>query len=107
MYAADQDSGDLIRFDPRNDSKVERLPRLPLGPSAEHGGMDEKSLRELLFRFPSSLPLKAIDTAYCDPVPICRELRTLAGPLVALYINDLGRIIVAEFKLWLNPQARQ
>ena len=56
---------------------------------------------------PGSLPIPAIDAAYSDPVPICRELRTSAGPIDALYINDLGRMILAEFKLWRNPQARR
>ena len=103
----DQTYGDLIRFDPRNDSEVERLRRLPLGTPMDDGGMDEASLTDLLFRFPGSLPIAAIDAAYSDPVPICRELSTPAGPIDALYINDLGRLIVAEFKLWRNPQARR
>ena len=69
--------------------------------------MDEASLRDLLFQFPSSLLVPAIDAAYSDPVPICRELSTPAGPIDALYINELGRVILAEFKLWRNPQARR
>ena len=69
--------------------------------------MDEESLTELLFRFPGILPVAAIDAAYAAPVPICRELRTPAGPIDALYINDLGRLILAEFKLWRNPPARR
>ena len=69
--------------------------------------MDESSLRDLLFRFPRSLPVAAIDAAYSDPVPICRELYTPAGYVDALYINELGRLILAEFKLWRNPQARR
>ena len=69
--------------------------------------MDEESLTELLFRFPGILPVAAIDAAYAAPVPICRELHTPAGPIDALYINDLGRLILAEFKLWRNPQARR
>ena len=69
--------------------------------------MDESSLRDLMFRFPRSLPVAAIDAAYSDPVPICRELYTPAGYVDALYINALGRLILAEFKLWRNPQARR
>ena len=71
------------------------------------GGLDESSLRDLLFRFPRSLPVAAIDAAYSDPVPVCRELYTRAGYVDALYINALGRLILAEFKLWRNPQARR
>ena len=69
--------------------------------------MDESSLRDLLFQFPQSLPVRAIDAAYADPVPVCRELSTRAGYVDALYINALGRLILAEFKLWRNPQARR
>ena len=69
--------------------------------------MDESSLRDLLFRFPRSLPVAAIDAAYSDPVPVCREFSTPAGYVDALYINALGRLILAGFKLWRNPQARR
>ena len=69
--------------------------------------MDESSLRDLMFRFPRSLPVAAIDAAYSDPVPVCRELSTPAGYVDALYINALGRLTLAEFKLWRNPQARR
>ena len=69
--------------------------------------MDEPSLRNLLFQFPRSLPVDAIDAAYSSPVPISTELPTGAGSVDALYINALGRIILAEFKLWRNPQARR
>ena len=69
--------------------------------------MDESSLRDLFFKSRGALPVAAIDSAYSDPVPICTELRTPAGPIDALYINELGRVIVAEFKLWRNPEARR
>ena len=62
---------------------------------------------DLLFQFPRSLPVAAIDAAYSDPVPFCRELSAPAGYVDALYINALGRLILAEFKLWRNPQARR
>ena len=69
--------------------------------------MEESSLRDLFFQSPGALPVAAIDAAYSDPIPICRELRTPAGPVDALYMNELGRLILAEFKLWRNPQARR
>ena len=102
-----QTYSDLIRFDPGSPSGEETLPRLPLGTPVADGGMDESSLRDLLFQFPRSLPVAAIDAAYSDPVSVCRELSTPAGYVDALYINALGRLILAEFKLWRNPQARR
>ena len=71
-----QTYSDLIRFDPGSPSGEETLPRLPLGTPVADGGMDESSLRDLLFQFPRSLPVAAIDAAYSDPVPVCRELST-------------------------------
>ena len=102
-----QTYGDLIRLDPGDPSGEETLRRLPLGTSVADGGLSESSLRDLLFQFPGSLPVAAIDAAYSNPVPVCRELSTPAGYVDALYINALGRLIVAEFKLWRNPQARR
>ena len=60
-----------------------------------------------MFRFPETLPIATIDAAYAGAVPICKELRTLAGPVDALYVNSLGRITITEFKLWRNPEARR
>ena len=74
---------------------------------ATDGSVSEDELRNLLFRFPETLPIAAIDAAYADAVPICKELRTLAGPLDSLYANPQGKITIAEFKLWRNPQARR
>ena len=107
MNANNQTYGDLIRLDPGNPSGEETLRRLPLGTLVTDGGLDESALQDLMFRFPRSLPVAAIDAAYSNPVPICRELSTLAGYVDALYINALGRLILAEFKLWRNPQARR
>ena len=107
MNSNNRTYGDLIRLDPGNPTGEETLRRIPLGTRLADGGMDETSLRDLLFRFPRSLPVAAIDAAYADPVPICRELSTSAGYVDALYINALGRLTLAEFKLWRNPQARR
>ena len=99
--------GGLIRLDRERRAIVETLSRIPLGAPPDQGGIDEKSLQHLLFRTPEALPIAAIDSAYDGAVPICRELRTRAGPLDALYVNPLGRLTIVEFKLWRNPQARR
>ena len=99
--------GDLILLDAEDGSKGETLQRIPLGASVASGGMDESSLQDLLFRFPETLPISAIDAAYEDAVPVCRELSTPAGYVDALYVNPAGRLTLAEFKLWRNPQARR
>ena len=64
-------------------------------------------MQDLLFRNPKTLPIAAIDAAYDGAIPVCRELSTPAGYLDAIYVNALGRLTLAEFKLWRNPQARR
>ncbi|MYJ75478.1 MAG: hypothetical protein F4089_10450 [Gammaproteobacteria bacterium] len=107
MNESDQAYGDLIRIDPSGEAGQETLRRIPLGTAVSAGGIDESSLRNLLFEFPGSLPVGSIDAAYAHPVPVCRELSTPAGYVDAVYVNALGRLVLAEFKLWRNPQARR
>jgi hypothetical protein len=38
---------------------------------------------------------------------LCKELRTDAGPIDAVFINTSGRLTFVECKLWNNPQARR
>ena len=71
----------------QSDAEPETLLRLPLGASATHGGVDEALLQDLLFRFPGTLPIPAVDAAYANAVPVCRELSTPAGFVDALYVN--------------------
>ena len=99
--------GDLIRVDTDGDAAPEVLRRVPLGSSALSGGVDEATLQDLLFRFPQVLPIAAIDPSYDRAVPICRELNLPSGTADALYANNIGRLTLAEFKLWRNPQARR
>ena len=99
--------GDLIRMDRSNGAEPEPLDRIPLDASTADGGLAESDIHELLYRFPGALPIAAIDASYKDAVPVCRELYTRAGYIDALYVNSLGRLMIAEFKLWRNPQARR
>ena len=101
-----QTYGHLIRLDTGGDSAPEVLERLPLGTGVS-GGVDETTLQNLLFRYPEALPIAAIDPACSGAVPICMELRLPAGKADALYVNDLGRLTLVEFKLWRNPEARR
>ena len=79
----------------------------PSEASTAEGGLAESDIHDLLFRSPSALPIAAIDGSYANAVSVCRELYTRAGKLDALYVNPLGRLTLAEFKLWRNPQARR
>ena len=99
--------GDLIRLGTGDGEALEVLRRVQLGAGTSEGSVSEDDLRKLLFRFPETLPIAAIDATYNGAVPICQELHTPAGFIDALYVNPLGRIILTEFKLWRNPQARR
>ena len=97
----------LVRVSTDGSDDTEVLPRVPLGTDESAGGISEAKLQELLFRYPATLPIGAIDPAYAGAVPICTELKLPAGSADALYVNRLGRVTLAEFKLWRNPQARR
>ena len=102
-----QTYGNLIWVGPHGDDAPEILRRVPLGSGVTSGGVDEATLQDLLFRFPQTLPIAAIDPSYDRAVPICRELKLPSGAIDALYANNIGRLTLAEFKLWRNPQARR
>ena len=99
--------GELIRIDPDSGAAAETLHPVPLGASTADGGLAESEIHDLLFRYPNALPIAAIDPSYAGAIPVCRELSTRAGYIDALYVNPLGRLTLAEFKLWRNPQARR
>lgn len=99
--------GSLIRIDAANGNAPETLRRVPLQADASAAAVSERELQDLLFRYPQALPIADIDAAYAQAVPICQELRLPAGYADALYINHFGKITLAEFKLWRNPQARR
>ena len=107
MNSPSQLHGHLIRISFDEARPEELLSRIPLGAPVTEGGIAEEQLQDLLFRNPGALPISSIDASYADTVPICRELSTPAGFVDALFVNSLGRITLAEFKLWRNPQARR
>lgn len=71
------------------------------------GDRNEAWLRDFILRHPLALPTAEIDPAFADPIGICSELRTAAGPIDALLVNRHGAIVLVECKLFRNPQARR
>ncbi len=43
---------------------------------------------------------------FVNPVPICTELKTKAGPIGNLFVTPSGLPVLVECKLWRNPQGR-
>jgi hypothetical protein len=75
--------------------------------SAETRGYDEAFIQRLVLDHPALLPLNEIDPTCVDPVPVCDELPTRAGPVDVFMITPTGMPVLVECKLWNNPQARR
>jgi hypothetical protein len=83
---------------------TKRAIRLPFGDTA---GRNEAWLRDTLFSNPQIVPIRDIDPSFGPLLPLCRELRTEAGPLDIAFISPTGRLTLVECKLWRNPEARR
>jgi hypothetical protein len=95
--------GDFFMVE-RAGEPVQRASKLPFG---ETRGRNEAWLRDLLFNHPEVLPISDIDPSFGPLLPLCRELRTEAGPLDLAFVNPAGRLTLVECKLWRNPEARR
>lgn len=69
--------------------------------------LDEASIQQLVFRYPSCIPISDIDESYNPIVSVCTELNTPAGPLDIFMATPSGELIIIETKLWRNPEARR
>jgi hypothetical protein len=88
----------------RQNGTSSRVDRLAFG---ETSGRNEAWLRDTLLTNPELLPIRDLDPSYGPLIPLCRELRTTAGPIDAAFISPLGRMTLVECKLWRNPEARR
>ena len=94
--------GDFMLFEEAG--KLEKGERVYLGDAK---GKNESWLRDTLFENPEIIPVDDIDSTFGPLVPLCKELRTEAGQIDAVFINERGRLTIVECKLWKNPQARR
>jgi hypothetical protein len=68
----------------------------------------EAALRDLIADHPALLPVHEIDPSFGRLVTVTIELNLPgAGFIDVLLIDEFGRLIVVECKLWRNPQARR
>lgn len=87
-------------------ANVQRLTRVSMtvtGASA----YDEAWLQRLIMRHPSLLPIDQLEPALVPLIPVCTELPTPSGYIDNLFITPDGGLILAECKLWWNPEARR
>ena len=78
---------------------------LPLGSGPDQ--ISEADLQQLIHAFPACLPIREIDPLFADPVPMCMELPTAAGPIDNFMLTASGLPVLVECKLWRNPQGRR
>jgi len=72
-----------------------------------HDAFNETWLQEFIFAHDEALPIVEIEPAFGPLIPVCRELRTQAGPIDVLFVNREGLLTLVECKLWKNPDARR
>ncbi|GEA51464.1 hypothetical protein VIN01S_22680 [Vibrio inusitatus NBRC 102082] len=87
-----------------SENSVRRLQRVELQAT---GFYDEKWLQQLIFNNADLLPLYSIDADYTGAVPVCMELITKSGRVDCIYVTPSGRLVIAETKLYRNPQSRR
>ena len=78
---------------------VDRPGKLEKGQRVFLGDVKDKNeawLRDTLFNNPEIIPTDEIDSAFGPLVPLCTELRTDAGPIDAVFINEHGRLTIVE-----------
>lgn len=89
-----------------NGSPAIALERIRLQNGAD-GIFSEKWLQSILFQHPECLPIEDIDPSYGILIPVCEEIKTIAGPADILYVTATGKIVLVETKLYRNPEARR
>lgn len=85
-------------------------PTLALAPLALSAGSDsvsEAAIQQLVHDHPSCLPVAEVDPMFANPVPICTELNTPAGPIDNFMVTPTGLPVLVECKLWRNPEGRR
>jgi len=77
----------------------EKLYPLPVKEKA----FQEEWLQDLLYKYPSLLPVDQLDEAFAPPISIGREIANIDN----LFISPNGLLTVVETKLWRNPEAHR
>jgi len=88
----------------RNDGSVALTPLNLLGGK---DAVSEAAIQQLIQEHPECLPIAEIDPLFSNPVPVCTELNTTAGPIDNLMVTPSGLPILVECKLWRNPEGRR
>ena len=68
---------------------------------------NERRLQELIHDHPTCLPLDQIEPGIGRLVSVCMELPLRVGSVDNLFVTPEGNLVLAEVKLWGNPEARR
>ena len=83
------------------------IPLLPLSLAGGPDAVSEAAIQQLIHEHPECLPIAEIDPMFNEPIPICTELNTPAGPIDNFMVTPGGLPILVECKLWRNPEMRR
>lgn len=68
----------------------------------------EHVLRDLIFDHPGLMPVAEFDPGYGRMITVAKELNVPGvGFIDVLLVDERGRLVIVECKLWRNPQARR
>jgi len=79
------------------------MERIRLG----NGQLDEEWLQRRIHENPHCLPIDEVEPAFANLIPVCVELSTPHGFIDNLFLTPTGDIVIAEVKLWRNPEMRR
>lgn len=92
----------LLRRDERDAVALQ-----PVAARLGENSVTEAEIQAFVQAHATSLPIREIDPAFVNPVPICTELNTPAGPIDNFMVTASGLPVLVECKLWRNPEGRR
>ncbi|MFP3554940.1 hypothetical protein SB861_30160 [Paraburkholderia sp. SIMBA_049] len=88
-------------------ASLEAIRLTPVTAGGREGDYSEADLQRTIHAHPSCLPVAEIDPIFAEPIAICTELGTPAGPIDNFLVTPSGLPVLVECKLWRNPEARR
>ncbi|HAS6346871.1 TPA: DUF4268 domain-containing protein [Vibrio vulnificus] len=68
---------------------------------------NESWLQKIIFDNENLIPFYEIEPDYVGAISVCMEFPTRSGRVDCLYVTETGRLVIAEVKLYRNPESRR